>query len=96
MYNTGARTIFKEFEYVIEAPNWTQDGKYIVYNTQGHMFTYEPATGEIKQINSGFAIDYNNDHVLSPDNTQLAVSHFTSEDATSRIYFLADEKIIGN
>ncbi len=86
--HTGVRTTLKEFDCVIEAPNWTQDGKYLVYNSQGRMFTYELATGEIKEINSGFAIDCNNDHVLSPDNTQLAVSHFTNEDATSRIYIL--------
>ena len=86
--HTGARTILKEFDYVIEAPNWTQDGKHLVYNSQGNMFTYELATGEIKKIDAGLATDCNNDHVLSPDNTQLAVSHFTNEDATSRIYIL--------
>ena len=86
--HTGERTMLKEFDYVIEAPNWTQDGKYLVYNSQGRMYTYELTTGEISEIDSGFAIDCNNDHVLSPDNTQLAVSHFTNEDATSRIYTL--------
>ena len=86
--HTGKRNTLKKFEYVIEAPNWTKDGKYLVYNSQGKMFTYELATGEIKKIDTGFAIDCNNDHVLSPDNTQLAVSHFTNEDATSRIYTL--------
>jgi Tol biopolymer transport system component len=85
---TGTRTILKEFDYVIEAPNWTQDGRHLVYNSQGRMYTYELANGEIKEINTEFAIDCNNDHVLSPDNSQLAVSHFTNEDATSRIYIL--------
>ena len=83
--HTGVRSVLKEFDYIIEAPNWTQDSKYLVYNSRGHMYTYELATGEIKEIDAGFAIDCNNDHVLSPDNTQLAVSHFTNEDATSRI-----------
>ena len=85
---TGERTVLKEFDTVIEAPNWTNDGKTLVYNSQGKMFTYELATGEINEINTDFAIDCNNDHVLSPDNSQLAVSHFTNEDATSRIYTL--------
>jgi Tol biopolymer transport system component len=52
------------------------------------MYTYELVTGEVQEIDTGFAIDCNNDHVLSPDHTQLAVSHFTNEDATSRIYIL--------
>ena len=85
---SGLRTVLKEFDYVIEAPNWTQDGRYLVYNSRGHIYTYELASGEIKEIDTGFAIDCNNDHVLSPDNTQLAVSHFTNEDAISRIYIL--------
>ena len=85
---SGERKVLKEFDYVIEAPNWTQDGRHLVYNSQGHIFTYEIATAEIKKIEAGLAIDCNNDHVLSPDNTQLAVSHFTNEDATSRIYTL--------
>jgi TolB protein len=86
--HTDIRSVLKEFDYVIEAPNWTQDGKYLVYNSRGHLYTYELATGEIKEIDTGFATDCNNDHVLSPDNAQIAVSHFTSEDATSRIYIL--------
>jgi Tol biopolymer transport system component len=86
--HTGKRTVLKEFDYVIEAPNWTQDGAYLIYNSRGRMFTYELKTGDIKEIGTDFAIDCNNDHVLSPDNTQLAISHFTNEDATSRIYIL--------
>jgi TolB protein len=86
--HTGIRSVLKEFDYVIEAPNWTQDGSALVYNSRGHMYTYALATGEISEIDTGFAIDCNNDHVLSPDNAQLAVSHFTNEDATSRIYVL--------
>jgi Tol biopolymer transport system component len=85
---TGVRTVHQEFDYVIEAPNWTQDGRHLVYNSRGRMYTFELATGEVQEIDTGFAIDCNNDHVLSPDNSQLAVSHFTNEDATSRIYIL--------
>lgn len=86
--HTGIRTVLKEFHYVIEAPNWTRDGRYLVYNSQGRMYTYELATGDIKEMATSFAIDCNNDHVLSPDNKEIAVSHFTNEDATSRIYIL--------
>ena len=85
---TDERTVLKEFDDVIEAPNWSLDGKTLIYNSQGKMFTYELTTGEVKEINTGFAIDCNNDHVLSSDNRQLAVSHFTNEDASSRIYTL--------
>lgn len=85
---TGVRKVLKEFDYVIEAPNWTQDGRFLVYNSRGHMYTFTLASGEIRQLETTFAFDCNNDHVLSPDNRQIAVSHFTYEDATSRIYIL--------
>jgi TolB protein len=85
---TGSRTVLKEFDYVIEAPNWTSDGKFLIYNSRGRMYSYELANGNIKEINTDFAIDCNNDHVLSPDNTQLAISHFTNEDVKSRIYIV--------
>ena len=86
--HTGTRTVLQEFDYVIEAPNWTKDGRYLVYNSAGRMYTYELATRTYQEMDTGFATDCNNDHVLSPDNKQLAVSHFTNEDATSRIYTL--------
>ena len=85
---TGVRTVLQEFDHVIEAPNWTRDGRLLVFNDRGLIYTYELATGAVAPIESGFAIDCNNDHVLSPDNTQIAVSHFTYEDARSRIYIL--------
>jgi len=86
--HTGSRTVLKEFDYVIEAPNWTQDGKTLVYNSKGRLYSFDLASGEIQEMDMGFAIDCNNDHVLSPDNTHIAVSHFTYEDAVSRIYVL--------
>lgn len=85
---TGERTVLKEFDCVIEAPNWTRDGLRLVYNSQGSMYTYTLATGAVQRIDTGLAVDCNNDHVLSPDGSQLAVSHFTNEDALSRIYIL--------
>jgi TolB protein len=86
--HTGTRSVLKEFDHVIEAPNWTRDGRSLVYNSRGRIYSFKLATGEIEQLDTGFAIDCNNDHVLSPDNTKIAVSHFTNEDATSRIYTL--------
>jgi TolB protein len=86
--HTGARTVLKEFDHVIEAPNWTRDGRRLIYNSLGSMYAFELSTGCIAPIDTGFAVDCNNDHVLSPDNTQLAISHFSHVDAASRIYLL--------
>lgn len=89
--HTGARSILREFDYVIEAPNWTRDGRHLIYNSRGRLYRYALASGSIQEIDTGFAIDCNNDHVLSPDNRQIAISHFTNADAVSRIYVIPFE-----
>ncbi len=43
--STGVRSVLKEFDHVIEAPNWTRDGRYLVYNSRGRLYTYELSTG---------------------------------------------------
>jgi TolB protein len=88
---TGTRTLLKEFDYDIEAPNWTRDGRFLIYNSLGKIYKFELSTGVIHEMNTGFAIDCNNDHVLSADNAEIAVSHATYDDATSRIYILPFE-----
>lgn len=86
--HTGVRTILREFDTVISAPNLTNDGRRLIFDSRGRLYTYELATGEIGGIDTGFAGDCTNDHLLSPDNTQLAISHFTNKDANARIYLL--------
>jgi Tol biopolymer transport system component len=84
---TGKRTVLKEFPYLIEAPNWTKDGKYLVYNSGGriHKLNIQNPADDA-EINTGFLTRCNNDHVLSASNTRIAISHFTAEDGKSRIY----------
>jgi Tol biopolymer transport system component len=89
--DTGKRTLLAEFPDVIEAPNWTKDGKYLVYNGGGRLWRYEIATGKSTQIDTGFCTSCNNDHVLSSDNKHIALSHFTKEDGQSRIYIVPFE-----
>ncbi len=86
---TGERTVVKEFPFLIEAPNWTMDGKWLIYNSKGKLFKIAPEKpGEPVEINTGFATNCNNDHVLSFDGKQIAISHGTKEDGQSRIYTL--------
>lgn len=85
---TGRRTVLREFDQVVEAPNWTRDGRTLVFNSRGRLFRFELATRAVSMLDTGFATGCNNDHVLSPDNGQLAISHHTHEDGLSRIYVL--------
>lgn len=89
---SGKRTAIKEFPYLIEAPNWTVDGNWFIYNSNGKLFklsTTQP--GEPVEIHTAYAIRCNNDHVLSSDGKQIAISHGTKEDGRSRIYTLPVE-----
>lgn len=83
---TGERIQLAEFDYLIEAPNWTADGKKLIYNSRGCLHSFDLNSRQSTRIESGFVNQCNNDHVLSPDNTHVAVSHHTQEDAQSRIY----------
>lgn len=85
----GERKIIKEFPFLIEAPNWTQDGKWLIYNSKGKLYRISPESpSEPQVLNTDFATQCNNDHVLSFDGKQIAISHGTKEDGRSRIYTL--------
>lgn len=76
---TGTVTELKTFDYVIEAPNWyQQDDNFMFYNSDGHIFRYDIASGESIMLESGNCIHCNNDHVISPDGKWIAVSHSDS------------------
>ena len=83
---TGETKLLKEFDRVIEAPNWSADGKFLTYNSEGRIYKYEIESGAITEVPSHFVDNCNNDHVLSPDGEGLYVSHHTKEDGLSRIY----------
>lgn len=67
-------TIYEAGE-VIEAPNWTLDGKWLVFNADGRLFKISPdgSEGPIR-INTAPIEDLNNDHCLSPDGKTIFVS----------------------
>lgn len=89
---TGQRSVVKEFPFLIEAPNWTPDGNWLVYNSGGKLYKLSPESpGEPQLINSDYATRCNNDHVISADGKQIAISNGTKEDGRSRIYTLPFE-----
>ncbi|HTR81240.1 MAG TPA: hypothetical protein VMM58_06375 [Bacteroidota bacterium] len=84
--STDRRVVYHTRDH-IEAPNWSRDGQFLIFNRDGGLFTIPVAGGEVKPIDAGFANKCNNDHGLSPDGTQLAISD-QSKDGKSRIYIL--------
>ena len=88
---TASRETVYEFPYLIEAPNWSMDGNYLVYNSNGRIYSLDLKSKEINEIYTGFATACNNDHVLSADGRSIAISHGSKEDGKSRIYTLPIE-----
>jgi TolB protein len=70
---------------LIEAPNWTPDGASLLFNSRGRIYRLPVAGGEPTVIDTGLAMRCNNDHGISPDGTQLAISD-QAEERKSLIY----------
>jgi hypothetical protein len=70
----------------IEAPNWTPDGKWLVFNRNGRIERLPVAGGQSETIDTGFATRCNNDHGISPDGSLLAISDQSQEGHKSTIY----------
>jgi len=79
-------TVVYDANYHLEAPNWTPDGKFLVFNSGGLLYKIAVKGGQPEQIDTGFANRCNNDHVLSPDGSQIALSHIEAKSRTSKIY----------
>ena len=76
---TGERRVVKEFNYLIEAPNWTRDGKWLYFNSGGLIYKIDPeGKGNAGLVDTQFVSKCNNDHILSFDGKWLAVSSSTN------------------
>ena len=73
--DAGKPEVIFTADEVIEAPNWTPDGKALVFNAGGEIWRI-PADGSAApvRIETGSIRDFNNDHVLSPDGQTLYLS----------------------
>jgi len=72
---TGKRKVIHEKEGRFEAPNWMPNGKELLFNMDGSLYTISTKGGEINKINTGSADQLNNDHCISFDGKSLGISH---------------------
>ncbi|WP_246000499.1 TolB family protein [Pontibacter diazotrophicus] len=84
--NTGDREIIYTSPKSLQAPNWTPDGKTLIYNSDGLIYTFDLATRQPKKLNTGQVTNNNNDHVLSFDGKMLGLSSGVEELGGSIIY----------
>jgi len=70
----GKRKVILEKTGRFEAPNWMPDGKKILFNMDGLLFTIPVSGGTLEKLNTGSANHNNNDHGISFDGKLLAIS----------------------
>jgi TolB protein len=62
-------------DMVVEAPNWTSDGRWLIVNADGRLWRVAAAgDGELEPIDVQGIPDLNNDHVLAPDGEYIYLS----------------------
>jgi len=86
IYDVESRThrVIKEFPFVVEAPNWTPDGKWLVVNRGGKIYKIAPdGSTDLQEIPTAPLTGLNNDHVITVDGKWIGVS---SNDPSSRSY----------
>jgi TolB protein len=89
---TGKRRIVHSSPLSLQAPNWSPNGKTLVYNSEGKIYAFDIATSSITEINTGIAVNNNNDHVLSFDGQWMGLSDHTEHpEGQSLIYVIPSE-----
>lgn len=72
---TGKRQIvYTDPKKSLQAPNWTRDGKSLIYNTSGLMYRFNIQNHTSVLINTGKVKNNNNDHVISFNGKMLGLS----------------------
>jgi hypothetical protein len=82
----------RHVEYVaaahFEAPNWSRDGAFLIFNQDGTLHRLALDGSEPTLIPTAPQIHCNNDHGISPDGKLLAISDQSTEDRKSRVYIV--------
>ena len=88
----GTRRVIYNVTDSLQAPNWTRDGKALIYNRNGRLYRFDLKKETPTEINTDFAIRNNNDHVLSFDGKMLAISHHVAEEQNQSNVFTVPTK----
>jgi len=71
---SGKRQVLYNSSKSLQAPNWTRDGKSLIYNTEGLMYRFNLQSRKPVLINTGNVKSNNNDHVISFNGKMLGLS----------------------
>jgi TolB protein len=85
---SGHRKIIYRVPDSLQAPNWTSDGKALIYNRNGRLYRFDLARNSPVAIDTGFAVDNNNDHVLSFNGKMVGISNHSQENGNKSIVYV--------
>ncbi len=71
----GNRKVIYESKGRFEAPNWMPNGRKLLFNEHGSLYTIPIDGGVPEKLNTGSAAKINNDHGISFDGKILAISN---------------------
>lgn len=71
--SASARLVLQT-DTLIEAPNWSPDGSYLLVNGEGHLYRVPLDAPELHLVDTGAADQCNNDHGITPDGQTYIVS----------------------
>ena len=74
---TGLRKVIYETDDHIEAPNWSRNGKFLIYNSGGKLYKFNLKKQKPELINTAGVVRNNNDHGISFNGETLALSSST-------------------
>lgn len=82
----SVHTVYESDE-VFEAPNWSNDGRFLLSNSRGRLFRIPvDGKGEPEPVNIDRSLRCNNDHDFSPDGKLIAISCSSPSSRQSQVY----------
>ena len=84
----GTRKVIYTVGDSLQAPNWTRDGKSLIYNRNGRLYRFDLNKNSPAEINTDFAVNNNNDHVLSFDGKWLGISNHSKDDNNQSVVYV--------
>jgi TolB protein len=92
--DSGLRRVLYSSALHFEAPNWSRDGTFLLYNQEGRIYRFPLDTMKPLPLNTGTVKSNNNDHGISFDGKWLALSSHTKQagrKAGSQVYVVGIE-----
>jgi len=83
---TGQSRIIYQSSRSLQAPNWMKDGKRLLFNSDGLIYTFDLDNSAAAVLNTGSVKRNNNDHVISFDGKMLGLSSGTASSDASIVY----------